>query len=509
MKASLQLVSVALAMAAGTGAAADWPQFGQWGSRNMVSPEKGLPDGFDPKSGTNVKWAADLGTVCYVTPVVAGGRVFIGTNNRVPRDPRITDDRGILLALDEATGKFLWQLAVPKLKSPIASDTGQHGFFATPTIEGDRLYVVTNRCEVVCLDTAGMANGNDGLFKDEARYLADAWPGPFRLNLKPIEPGPGDADIVWRYDMIAGLGVRPQDGSNGSPLVVGDYVYVCTSNGTDVSQEKVANPQAPSLIVLDKKTGALVAKDDFGIGGGIVHGQWSSPATGQVDGKPLIVFGAGNGVCYGFRPVEPAANGKVPPAVEALWSFDCDRQRRAAGPASPWHRQDTRGTTGIVGCPVLVDGRVYVAAGGDPWHGIREAQLNCLTASGRGDTTKSAEAWSYEIGAAGISTPAIADGLAYITDCAGRVHCVDAATGKVCWTHQERGEIWASPLVADGKVYTGTRKGVFLVFAAGREKKVLNRIELADSISATPVAANGVLYVATSKMLYALRQGGR
>ena len=73
--------------AASLPAAADQPQWGQAWSRNMVSEENGLPDSFDPATGRNIKWSAELGTETHSTPVIAGGRVYIGTNNGHPRDP--------------------------------------------------------------------------------------------------------------------------------------------------------------------------------------------------------------------------------------------------------------------------------------------------------------------------------------------------------------------------------------------------------------------------------------
>jgi outer membrane protein assembly factor BamB len=66
--------------------------------------------------------------------------------------------------------------------------------------------------------------------------------------------------------------------------------------------------------------------------------------------------------------------------------------------------------------------------------------------------------------------------------------------------------VWASPLVADGKVYLGTRSGVFYVFAASAEKELLASIELVDPISSTAAAANGVLYVATQRNLFAVQK---
>src|SRR5436309_11852706 len=94
--------------------AGDQPQWGHAWSRNMVSNERGLPDSFDPKTGQNIKWSAELGAETHSTPVIARGRVYIGTNNGRPRDPHEVGDRGVLMCFDEATGCFLWQLAVPK-----------------------------------------------------------------------------------------------------------------------------------------------------------------------------------------------------------------------------------------------------------------------------------------------------------------------------------------------------------------------------------------------------------
>jgi len=71
--------------AAAVALAADQPQWGELYSRNMVSQEKGLPDRFDPTNGVNVKWIADIGTETHATPVIAGGKVYIGTNNKNPR----------------------------------------------------------------------------------------------------------------------------------------------------------------------------------------------------------------------------------------------------------------------------------------------------------------------------------------------------------------------------------------------------------------------------------------
>ena len=71
----------------GTG---DWPMWGGTPDRNMVSKMKGMPTTWDVKTKKNVKWVAELGSQTYGNTVVAGGMVFVGTNNEALRDPKIS-----------------------------------------------------------------------------------------------------------------------------------------------------------------------------------------------------------------------------------------------------------------------------------------------------------------------------------------------------------------------------------------------------------------------------------
>lgn len=482
--------------------AADQPQWGQAWSRNMVSDEQGLPESLDLKTRRNFKWVADIGTESHSTPVVARRRIFIGTNNGRPRDSRHEGDRGVFMCLDEATGKLLWQLVVPKIKTSMFWDWPGAGICSTPTVEGDRVYLVSNRGEMMCLDVHGMTNGNDGPYRDEARHCVP--PGA-----EPIEPGAADADIIWLFDMVKDLGVRQHDSAHGSPLVHGQFLYVNTSNGVDDSHKHIAAPDAPSLVVFDKVTGRLVATDDEHIGPRIFHSTWSSPTLAQVNSKSQILFCGGDGVVYAFEPVpgEPSAEDskEAPPAkLKKIWWFDCD----PTAPKENVHRYNSNrevSPSNIKSIPVFHENRVYVTVGGDLWWGKHEAWLKCIDTTRAGDITQTGPVWSYPLNQHSMATPAVAGGLVFAGDSGKRLHCVEAATGKPCWTHDVKGEVWASPLVADGKVYFATRRGEFLVFAASREKKLLSETDLGSPVSACPVAANGVLYVMTMKQLFAIQ----
>jgi outer membrane protein assembly factor BamB len=515
--------------------AADQPQWGEKLSRNMISQEKGLPETFDPATGLNVKWSVELGTETYSTPVVAGGRVLIGTNNDRPRDPRHKRDCGVLMCFDEKDGAFQWQLAVPKLGPSPYLDWPHTGLVSPCTVEGDCVYLVTNRNEVMCLDLKGMSDGNDGPYRDEGRHMA----GP---DGEPEPVDSTDADILWLFDMDRELGVHQHDAAHCSVLLDGRCLYVCTSNGVDDTHKGFPSPDAPSLVVLSKISGRLVAWDDEHMGRRTIHCTWSSPSMGEVNGRRLVFFGGGDGVCYAFEAIWQDGFGRSGPApqrqkdqmppllptpqwwdtapapaapeelyirrgrhgkLKCVWRFDCD-------PAAPRENvlsyQDNRreGPSNITGMPVFHQNRVYVAAGGDLWHGKPQAWLKCIDATGTGDITKTGEVWSYPLERHCMSTPAIWNGLVFIGDCGRKIHCVDAQTGRGYWTHEARGEVWASPLVADGRVYVATRAGELIVLAASKEKRLIASVRLDGPLNGCPVAANGTLYVTTMTRLYAI-----
>jgi outer membrane protein assembly factor BamB len=478
----------------------------------MVSDETGLPDSFDVGTGRNVKWVAALGSQSYATPIVAGGRVLIGTNNDVPRDPRHKGDRAVLLCLAESDGRLLWQLVIPKLSEDLGDpylDWRRVGFASPPTVEGDRAYTLTNRGEVICLDMNGLADGNMGPFLDEGGHMTPR----AAAATQPVAPAANDADIVWVCDLVAQTGVRTHDQVQGSVLVHGDLLYVNSCNGVDGTHKAIPAPDAPSLIVIDKRTGRIVARDGLRLGPNTFHVNWSSPSLADGgDNTPRVFFGGGDGVCYAIDPLKivPSAAAAEPAQLKDVWRFDPD-------PAAPkqdvhrWVGNRREGPSVIMGMPVALGGRVYLTAGGDPWWGKQQGWLKCIDAAGSGDVTTTAEVWSYPMPRETCSTAAVYNGMVFITDVGGTVHCVDASTGKPHWTHKAVGDFWASTLVADGKVYAGTRRGQFVILAATPEKRLIAKMDFDEPVNGTATAANGVLYVPTMKHLYALalpRDGG-
>ena len=348
----------------------DQPQWGQAWNRNMVSGETGLPAEFDPETGKNVRWVARLGDESHSTPVVAGGKVYIGTNNGNPRNPAQEGDRGVLMCFAEADGEFLWQLVVPKLSEDPYLDWPKSGISSPATVDEGRVYIVSNRGEVLCLDPEGLKNGNDGPYKDEARHQTPK--GANEISISKT-----DADILWLFDMVGEAGIWTHDGAHSSILVHGDHLYLNTGTGVDNTHRKIRTPDAPSLIVLDKTTGRLLAREREGIAPNIFHATWSSPSMAEINGKAVIIFAAGNGIVYGFEPLEKRpAKGEIA-TLKKLWEYDLD----PGAPKTEVHRftgNKREGPSNVFGMPVYHDGRLYVTGGGDLWWGKNEAFLHCV-----------------------------------------------------------------------------------------------------------------------------------
>ena len=221
-----------------------------WGGtpdRNMVSTMKGLPTEWDVKTKKNVKWVAELGSQSYGNPVVAGGMVFVGTNNELLRDPKQRGDRGVLMAFRESDRRV--PVAARRTRSSTsgrANDWPFQGVASSPLVEGERLYYVSNRGVLFCLDIQGL---------------------PRQRERRPGQGREADRQDRRRRH----LGVRhdgggrhpiPHNLANSSPVVCGDLIFVSTSNGQDESHVNIPSPKAPAIIAVNKNTGKLVWEDN-------------------------------------------------------------------------------------------------------------------------------------------------------------------------------------------------------------------------------------------------------
>ena len=510
----------------------DWPQWGGTSLRNNTPEGRNIPTDWDADTGRNVKWTAALGSQSYGNPVVANGKVYVGTNNQrgyLERYPP-TVDLGCLLCFDEKTGEFLWQHSSEKLPTGRVHDWPQQGICCAPYVEGDRLWFVSSRGLVICCDAEGFHDGeNDGPFRDEPNENKD------------------EADVVWQVDMMAELGVSQHNMCSCSVTCLGDLLFVITGNGVDESHVNIPAPNAPSFLCMDRNTGKVHWTDNSP-GVNVLHGQWSSPAAAVLGGVPQVLFPGGDGWLYSFKA-------EATPSPELLWKFDCNPKESKyvlGGRADRNH---------LIGTPVVYDGLVYIAVGEDPEHGEGVGHLYCIDPTKRGDVSphlvfnkrdpstpiphkrlqalepdlgdflkenpNSAMVWHY--GAPLEKDPnakpakfsenpekdmhrtcgsaAVKDGLLVIVDFSGFAHCFDAKTGEHLWGHDLLAASWGSPLIVENKIYIGDEDGDLTIFELSRELKVINEINMGNSVYTTPIVAGDVLYIANRTHLYAIEEG--
>jgi len=501
-----------------------WPLFGGSVQRNLVNlVDKNPPKDWDttPEAPKNIKWKEKLGSKAYGGLVISGGKIFVGTNNDQPRDPKVKGDKGVMMCFNEADGKFLWQMVYDKLPAGRVNDWPGEGICSNPVVEGKHMWYVSNRAEVVCAD---------------------------------VETG----NPVWKLDMIGKLNVFPHNLATCSPLLVGDTLFVITSNGVDEDHLNIPAPKAPSFIAVDKNKGEVLwqnndpsinlinarnqnpnvrLKDLVDKGLALMHGQWSNPVYAEPNGKPMIIFPGGDGWMRAFDPRKG----------ELLWKFDCN-------PKESTYELGGRGTRNdFVATPIVYDNKLYIGVGQDPEHKKGVGHLWCIditkepknkdkdlspaTRPGKkeGDPPQtivdakdpankdSGLVWHYGgpcdrktdnrgyLFGRSLSTCAVHDGLCYTADYDGRFYCFDAKTGEKYWDTNLPHDTWSSPSWVDGHIYIGCESGDITIFKQGKKKDIVATVNMepvsqGSQVRVTPIVSKGVLYVVPENpcFLYAI-----
>jgi len=515
----------------------DWPMLGRTSVRNPVVHQGNAPIEWNAKTGQNIKWSAKLGSQTYGTPVIADGQVYVGANNGagyLERYPAKTD-LGCLLCFREADGEFLWQFSATKLPQGRVADWPLQGIGCPPFVDGERMWFVSNRWEVVCLDTRGFRdNENDGPVDDES------------------VTGPLEADVVWKFDLIRELNMHPHCAGMGpdrrcSIAASGNSIFVITGNGINERHLTLPTPDAPSLVSLDKRTGKLLWTDNSP-GRNILHTQIASPLVAEIGDRIQVIVPQGDGWLRSFEP----GTGKL------LWKFDMNHK------ASKWSKFGNGTRNNILATPVLYENRIYIANGQEMEHGEGQGRLVCIDPTKTGDISselavngegeviphRRIQAINSDNGEKAITNPnsgliweftsdgeefedilhrmissvAVHDGLVIAADGFGLVHCLSAKTGERYWAYDVLASIWSAPLIVGETVYIGDedakvsifrlsadpkramKPGDGLAFVRGKAKDLLPiaELELDSTIHTSPVFANGVLYIATRSRLYAI-----
>lgn len=436
----------------------DWPQWGGTRERNNTPGVKNLPlewniGKFDRRSGDwdntkakNIRWYSNLGSQTYGNPVIAGGQVYVGTNNGAGHLKRFPSkvDLGCLLAFDEKTGDFKWQHSSEKLITGRVHDWPLQGICCSPLVEGNRLWFVTSRGEVRCLDTEGFYDDeDDGPVKDEMVSLAAIMnAGPSAENFELALAGLAEGKLTDAAKAALAAAGAEVEGDVKVETVTEGKAWTATGKFGGVDRELTIKQIGPRIKFF-KKLGTADKRDadviwiynmmgpEMGIS---QHNMCSCSVTSYGD---LLFVNTGNGldeshlnlpapdapsfICMNKNTGEvlwtngaPAKNilhgqwssptiGTFEGGPQALfaggdgilYSFRADEgkdgkpellwQFDCNPKTSKWVLGGEGTRNNLIATPVVYDGLVYIAVGQDPEHGEGEGHLWCINPNMRGD----------------------------------------------------------------------------------------------------------------------------
>jgi outer membrane protein assembly factor BamB len=263
-----------------------------------------------------------------------------------------------------------------------------------------------------------------------------------------------DGNEIWHVSVGKGTSGW---GSAASPVLYKDLVLVN------------ASVESGSLVALDKNTGKEVWRARG------ISSAWNTPVLATaLSGEVEVVISVQNRLL-----------GLDPNTGKELW--DADGVHRYVCPSVVAH-----------------DGVVYAIGGGHTSLAVR--------AGGRGDVTKTHTLWRVNQGS-NVSSPVYHDGhLYWANDHGGMVYCQDAATGKFVYKQRlapSPGLIYASPLLADGRIYfVSQRNGTYVVAARPKFELLAHNVFADDGsrANASPAADHGQLLLRTDRYLYCIGQ---
>lgn len=396
---------------------------------------------------------------------------------RGPNGSAVSDETGLPVTWNDKEN-IAWKVDLPGPGS------------SSPIVSGDRVYVT-------CYSGYGVDREDPGNLADLKRNL---------LCL-----GLADGQIVWQKEIPATVPEDPYRGmltdhgyASSTPATDGERIFVSCGksgvvafdkDGTQLWQTSVgtgsaimgwgsgtslllyknlvivnANAESEAIVALDKATGKEVWKTPA-TG---YAGSWSTPVLADLPGggQDLVVLMPGE--IWGLDPNDGAL----------LWFFP-----------------GVRG--GANTSLVTKDGIVYAISGGPGGSGSV-----AVRAGGHDDVSKTHLVWQETLGSYVPSPVAVGEHL-FWTDDRGTAYCVDAKTGEQVYRERlpNAGNVYASVVAADGKLYVPSRANGTFVLAAGPEFKVLaHNVLESDStdFNATPALADGRLLLRSNQALYCI-----
>lgn len=355
-------------------------------SCSSAEPVSGFDILLTPNSERFVEWATPIGHRTG-SATITDSAILVGTNGlRSTRGDRDLDPvaGGTMLCLNRGDGDTLWQIDHPHEGDSVEF----HGIRSFPTCNNNKVYYVDNNGKLICCDLQGMKDGIDDGRSDKEL------------------PFGGNGDVIWVLDFKKTLGVFAGNEILGNPvstpLVVGDYVYCGTGNGSSwgrqgmSSRPFVPKPAAPSFVCVHKDTGEL--KWSSSLPGKDTVFAWGSPLI--TSDKKTVIFPGGDGRLYGFEP----STGKL------QWRIDLNEKD-----STKWTRNLRGSRTFFFSTPLLHKGMLFSGTSQDIYS-TRRAPVIALDIAKLHEMPSEAMVWKFQPSEFWFSksTPVVVGQSAYI-----------------------------------------------------------------------------------------------
>jgi len=434
-----------------------------------------LPERLDDPDGLRWRTAIDPG---HSTPTVCNGRIFLTTFNAAKEELAT-------LALAADTGRILWKRVAPAAGiEEYSRDTGSAAQ-ATPACDGERVFVFFGSYGLICYDRRGT-------------LLWEKRMGPF----------------------------QDEYGSASSPVLLDDKVIIQQDHDVD-----------SFLMALDRKTGNVLWKSERPD----ATRSYSTPAVWVRNGRKELLV-AGSRELAGYDPSDGRKLWWIPGLARIVIPTPVPSGDRVymgswtpGGDSSllirmdPWdealRKRDGNGdgklTLDEVTDKVMNDRffPIDIDQNGEliqeEWERYADIFVHsqngvlAVKPSGAGgEQNESAVIWQSVRGAPYVATPLLDRGILWTVRDGGVVTRFSAGDGKILDMKRltDAGNYYASPVSVEGRVYIASRTGIVTVIADDPEWRVIETRDFKEGIYATPLIAEGCLFIRTEKALYCFRK---
>jgi outer membrane protein assembly factor BamB len=460
-----------------TALAEDWTQFrGPNGSG--VSASTGLPVEFGPNK--NVIWKAPL-PPGHSSPVLTRDRIFVTAHNNY---------KLLVICLDRSTGKLLWQREVPR--SRVGRLQNVNGPASpSPVTDGSNVYVFFQEFGLVSYDATGKERWKLPLGPFNMFYGFGA--SPILVDDKVVLPV--DQDNPTSYLIAVDKNSGRVRWKVDRPVVISGY-----------STPTIYQPtQGPKQIVIPESFQLSAYSVEDGKRVWWVRGlACEMKSIASHDAEYLYING------WGFPQNQPGQQVKTISWEEALPKYDKDGDKQIAKAEVPstnaTEAMDKMLNAAFEAFDMDRDAKLNT----NDWEVFRammasENGLLAIKLGGRGDQTATAIRWRYQKPVPQVPSTLLYKGVLYMINDSGILISFDPVTGKVIKQGRLHGAIdkyFSSPVAADDKVFLIGQAGQVSVLKAAGDWEVLAVNELDDECFATPAIADGRIYIRTRSALY-------